>query len=109
MGLSQKYTWKQFVKDQGAKAKDLKRTSEEGAKAFEAALKEKTKAYVAKRIAAMEKQMTKAEKDIATFRGQLKGLKSAVRKTAVLKRISRRQHAMSNFKACIERDRSRSL
>ncbi|MFH1654973.1 MAG: hypothetical protein ABIE74_13110 [Pseudomonadota bacterium] len=62
MSLNQKYTWKDFLKDNPEhKKEDLKRTSKEGKKAFEAAFKVKVKEYLQDYQKKIEKQKGKIE------------------------------------------------
>lgn len=109
MSLKQKYTWAQFKKEEGEKAKDLKRTSPEGMKAFKAAFAARTKRFVQNRMERLAKAQSKAQEQLTALQGTLKGLRSATRQKAVRKRISRKQHAMRDFSEQIERDKARTF
>jgi hypothetical protein len=63
MSLNQKYTWKDFLRDNPEhKEKKTKRTSNEGKKAFEAAYKKYIKEYLAQRQQQLEKMEERATK-----------------------------------------------
>lgn len=58
MALNQQYTWKDFLAQHpDLKAKKIKRTSEEGQKAFEAAFKKHVKEFLKTRLGAQEKAL----------------------------------------------------
>lgn len=60
MSLNQKYTWNDFLKENPEfKEKDIKRTSSEGKKAFEAAFKSKVKDILKDRISWIEKEVAR--------------------------------------------------
>ncbi len=64
MSLNQKYTWNDFLKSHPEyKEKKIKRTSKEGAKAFESAAKQHLKEYLKERLAKIDKEKERAEKD----------------------------------------------
>ena len=63
MSLNQKYTWKDFLKENpDFKKKEIKRTSSEATKAFEAAFKKHVKEYLKNRLEKIETQKTRSEK-----------------------------------------------
>ncbi|PIR16333.1 MAG: hypothetical protein COV46_08790 [Deltaproteobacteria bacterium CG11_big_fil_rev_8_21_14_0_20_49_13] len=66
MSLSKKYTWADFLKaNPEHKAKKTKRTSKEGAKAFEAAYKQHVKEYLKARMAKIDKESARCPKNKA--------------------------------------------
>ncbi|MFH1875028.1 MAG: hypothetical protein ABH859_07610 [Pseudomonadota bacterium] len=61
MSLNQKYTWNDFLKENPEfKEKKVKRTSKEGAKAFESAFKAKAKEFLKERTTKIDVQKKKA-------------------------------------------------
>lgn len=104
MSLKQKYTWADFKREQGDKAKDMKRTSPEGQKAFEAAQKAKIKAHVADRTKNAKKQQENAAKEMKTLRDSLKGLKTPRRKQAVLRAITKTTRRQAHFTRALARN-----
>lgn len=61
MSLNQKYTWKDFLKDNPVmQEKGIKRTSSEGEKAFKAAFKTKVKEYLSNKDQFIDKVIEKA-------------------------------------------------
>ena len=61
MSLNQKYTWNDFLKENPElKAKEVKRSSPEGKKAFEAAYKAKIKDVLKDRLTKIEKETARA-------------------------------------------------
>lgn len=109
MSLRQGYTWNEFLKEQGEKAKEWKRTSSEGQKAFENARKAKLKTLVENRIQRYQSQKEKTQNQIGTLRGSLKGLKSRQRKRSLIKKISRKESFLRDCSQQIKRDQARSL
>lgn len=78
MSLTQKYTWRVFLKEHPEhKEKKTKRTSSEGKKAFEAAYKVFIKKYLAERSERLGKEIERATKKRSELIIKLK----AVRKT----------------------------
>lgn len=66
MSLSKKYTWADFLKaNPEYKTKKTKRTSKEGAKAFETAYKVHAKEYLKARLAKIDKEAARCPKDKA--------------------------------------------
>ena len=109
MSLRQKYTWNEFKREQGDKAKDLKRTSAEGKKAFEAARKAKIKDYVKTRVSQTKKDVESAEKKIQTLKTSLKGMQPGTRKSAVLRQIAQRQRSVRSFNKTLAADEAREV
>ncbi|PIR24823.1 MAG: hypothetical protein COX62_01370 [Deltaproteobacteria bacterium CG_4_10_14_0_2_um_filter_43_8] len=78
MSLQQKYTWKAFLAEHPElKEKAIKRTSDEGKKAFEAAYKKHIKAYLAKRAETIGYQQKRAQKERDLLNAQVKELNKA--------------------------------
>ena len=108
MSLDQNYTWHDFKREKGKEAQDLKRTSPEGKKAFEAAREANLKDVVKARLARFEKEKQKTQKKIQTLKDSLKNFKTKERKTLVLKKIQRSQNRIQDLEASMKRDQSRS-
>ena len=61
MSLNEKYTWKQFLKENPElKEKGIKRTSADGEKAFKSAYKTKVKGYLTEREKVIAKMLERA-------------------------------------------------
>ncbi len=107
MALNQKFTWADFLKaNPDFKTKKIKRTSDEGKKAFEAAYKKHIKEYLKGRMDAQEKTL----KSITTQRDALVAQQKATQKPAKVRilqtRIGNRDHAIYRTRKAIERSKS---
>jgi hypothetical protein len=107
MSLNQKYTWADFLKaNPSAKTQKLKRTSDEGQKAFEAAYKKYIKDYLKDLMAHQEKAL----KDIIAKRDvlvkKLKATKKPAKAKIVQAKVGKRDHAAYRTQKSIERTKS---
>jgi len=101
MSLSQKYTWKDFLKEHPEhKEKNLKRTSAEGKKAFESAYKSFIKKYLSERAEKLTKEISRQTKlrdeEVARLR-ELRKAKKKVKAKASQKKVGRRDAAIARF------------
>ncbi len=107
MALNQKYTWANFLKaNPDLKAKKIKRTSDEGKKAFEAAFKKHIKEYLKNLVAHQEK----AIKTIIAKRDALVKKQKVTKKPAKARilqtKVGRRDAAIYSTQKAIERSKS---
>jgi len=78
MALNQRYTWADFMKEHpDLKKKGVKRTSPEGKKAFEAAYKQKIKAYLSERVELVNKLKKMAQEKRKTLTEKVSTLQKA--------------------------------
>lgn len=88
MSLNQKYTWKDFLKENPElKEKQVKRTSAEGKKAFEAAYKARIKETLKDRQVWVEKESARVTKKKDALTASIKATKKPVNKRKVQAKI----------------------
>lgn len=107
MSLNQKYTWADFLKaNPDLKSKKIKRTSDEGRKAFEAAYKKYIKDYLKDLVAHQEKTL----KAIIVQRDALvkkqKATQKLVKSRILQGKIGNRDAAAYRTQKSIERSKS---
>ena len=90
MSLNQKYTWKDFLKENPQlKEKDVKRTSAEGKKAFEAAFKAKMKDVLKDRLVWIETEQKRATEKRDGTVVKMKATKKKTKRKVVQKEVGR--------------------
>jgi hypothetical protein len=90
MSLNQKYTWNDFLKENPElKEKQVKRTSPEGKKAFEAAYKAKVKDVLKERLVWIDKEVKRAGSKKSALVTDIKAKKTGVTKRVVQDKIGK--------------------
>lgn len=102
MALNEKYTWKDFLKE-NPDQKGLKRTSAEGKKAFEAASKKFLKEYLKNRLAKITRQQATATAIRDALVVRLKATKKAPLAKKMQLRVGQKDRAIAMFAKQIER------
>lgn len=99
MSLNQKFTWKDFLKENPqVKGKELKRTSPEGKKAFDAAYKAKIKDVLKDRLAWIEKEVVRVIEKKKSSITAIKALKTPVARRHVEEKIARNDKYIHKLK-----------
>ncbi|PIR21504.1 MAG: hypothetical protein COV45_01785 [Deltaproteobacteria bacterium CG11_big_fil_rev_8_21_14_0_20_47_16] len=107
MALQQQFTWKDFLKaNPEFKAKQIKRTSEEGKKAFEAAYKKHIKDYLKTRLTAQESTLKKITEGRDAWVKKLKATKKPTKVRILQTKVGGRDAAIHRTKKAIERTKS---
>ena len=110
MALNQKYTWHDFLKEHPEfREKQLKRTSPEGKKAFEAAYKAFVKKYLADRSTKLAKAIERATKRRDERIGKLRELRKAKKHPKAKlaqKKVGRQDAAIARFTRQQERTKA---
>lgn len=107
MALNQQFTWAKFLKaNPDLKAKKIKRTSEEGKKAFEAAYKKHIKEYLKERLVKQEKTLQLITTGRDSLVTKLKANKKPAKAKILQAKVGNRDHAMFRTKNAIERTKS---
>lgn len=107
MALNQQYTWAKFLKaNPDLKAKKIKRTSDEGKKAFEAAYKKHIKDYLKERLVKQEKTLKLITEGRDSLVKKLKATKKPAKAKIIQTKVGNRDHAMYRTKNAIERTKS---
>ena len=107
MSLNQKYTWKDFLKDNPeAKEKGLKSASKEGRKAFETAFKTKVKEYLQsfqKTVEEQKNKLTTKRNELTAKIQTLQKQKNWSKARFYQKRVGKKDAAISRLSAQIIR------
>ena len=107
MSLADKYTWKDFLKANPDK-KELKRTSTEGKKAFEAAYKTFAKEYLKNRDARTEKfikTMTEAKDNLVEKLKSVPHRGWKAKSKILNQKIGKKEAAITKFNKLLERSK----
>lgn len=104
MSLNQKYTWGDFLKaNPELKKKGIKRTSKEGAKAFDETFKAQAKTHLKEQMAKWEREVKKATTRRDGIVQRLKTMKKTPDAKIVQARAGQKDHAISALQHQIER------
>lgn len=107
MGLNQKYTWRNFLKDNPEyKEKKIKRTSKEGTKAFESAFKQHAKEYLKERLGKIDKEQERIQKDRDTLNKKLKGTKTCDRAKKIQVKLGAKKAYLAKLERIHEKTKS---
>lgn len=107
MALNQKYTWADFLKEHPElKAKKIKRTSDEGKKAFEAAFKKHIKDYLKTRLVDQEKSLKSLTTKRDALVTKLKATKKPAKAKCLQAKVGCRDNAMYRTTKAIERTKT---
>lgn len=108
MALNQHYTWKNFLTEHPEfKTKKIKRTSEEGKKAFEAAYKKYIKEYLKTRLGSQEKGVKALTAKRDTLVKTLSAAKKSPAKARALRvKVGTQEHALFRAQKTVERTKS---
>ncbi|MBI4237272.1 MAG: hypothetical protein HY696_02490 [Deltaproteobacteria bacterium] len=93
MAIHDKYTWADFLKANPDK-KGVKRTSPEGAKAFQQAYKAFIQTYLKQRLDRLGRQQTKTTGVRDALVGKLKATKKAAVARRIQTRVGQKDHAL---------------
>ena len=102
MALNEKYTWADFLRRNPDK-KELKRTTPQGKKAFEAAFKAHIKEYLKSQLESLAANQTKATKARDELVVRLKAVKTTAARRKFQLRVGQKDHAMAAIAKQIER------
>lgn len=107
MALNQQYTWADFLKEHPElKAKQIKRTSEEGKKAFEAAFKKNIKEYLKTRLVAQEKSVKNITARRDALVTKLKATKKPGKAKLLQAKVGCRDNAIHRTVKAVERTKA---
>lgn len=104
MSLNQKYTWNEFIKENPElREKKVKRTSNEGKKAFEAAYKAKVKDVLKDRLAWIDKETKRVNEKKAALVADIKAKKDGTARCAVQAKVGKTEKYLNNLEKMTKR------